>query len=122
RSAARGGGNPEVLRGAVAPDHAVRAEAGHQHVSLHAGQEQAGRAVLGDAVRADPAALPRARLMATHRAEATWEGDLASGTGRATLDSGAAGTMQVSWQQRAEGGVEGCPVSVALAGKTWTAR
>jgi len=45
--------------------------------------------------------------MATHRAEATWEGDLASGTGRVTLDSGAAGTMHVSWKQRTEGGVGG---------------
>jgi lipoyl-dependent peroxiredoxin len=44
--------------------------------------------------------------MATHRAEAVWEGDLASGSGRVELESGAAPTLNVSWRQRTEGGVQ----------------
>ena len=45
--------------------------------------------------------------MATHSAQATWEGDLASGTGRVDLDSGAASALDVSWKHRTEGGVGG---------------
>jgi osmotically inducible protein OsmC len=45
--------------------------------------------------------------MATHRAQAVWEGDLAKGTGRVDLDSGAASTLNVSWKHRTEGGVGG---------------
>jgi len=33
---------------------------------------------------------------------AHWEGDLTSGSGTATLDSGAAGPMQVTWKARSE--------------------
>ena len=33
---------------------------------------------------------------------AHWEGDLAGGSGTATLDSGAAGPMQVTWKARSE--------------------
>jgi osmotically inducible protein OsmC len=41
--------------------------------------------------------------MATeHRAHTTWEGDLASGSGVFTLDSGATGPQQVTWRARAE--------------------
>jgi osmotically inducible protein OsmC len=39
-------------------------------------------------------------LESTGRAH--WEGDLASGTGTATLDSGAAGPMDVTWKARSE--------------------
>jgi lipoyl-dependent peroxiredoxin len=45
--------------------------------------------------------------MATHRAQAVWEGDLESGVGRVDLESGAAPTMNVSWLHRTEGGVGG---------------
>ena len=45
--------------------------------------------------------------MATHSAQAVWEGDLASGTGRVDLDSGAASALNVSWPHRTEGGVAG---------------
>lgn len=41
--------------------------------------------------------------MATHRAQATWEGDLESGSGRAELDSGAVPGFDVSWKGRVEG-------------------
>jgi len=34
---------------------------------------------------------------------AHWEGDLTSGSGTATLDSGAAGPLQVTWTARSEG-------------------
>jgi osmotically inducible protein OsmC len=43
--------------------------------------------------------------MATHRAQASWEGDLAGGSGRVSLDSGTASNLDVSWQHRTEGGV-----------------
>jgi osmotically inducible protein OsmC len=39
-------------------------------------------------------------LKSTGRAH--WEGDLMSGNGTATLDSGAAGPMQVTWKARTE--------------------
>jgi lipoyl-dependent peroxiredoxin len=39
-------------------------------------------------------------LKSTGRAH--WEGDLFEGSGTATLDSGAAGPMQVTWKARAE--------------------
>ena len=45
--------------------------------------------------------------MATHRAEAVWEGDLATGAGRVDLASGTAPTLDVSWRHRTEGGVGG---------------
>jgi osmotically inducible protein OsmC len=45
--------------------------------------------------------------MATHRARATWEGDLAGGAGRVDLDSGVASGLDVSWRNRTEGGVGG---------------
>jgi osmotically inducible protein OsmC len=41
--------------------------------------------------------------MATHRAEAVWEGDLESGTGKAELKSGAVPGFDVSWKGRVEG-------------------
>jgi len=44
--------------------------------------------------------------MATHRARAVWEGDLASGVGRVSLASGTAPPLHVSWRQRTEGGVD----------------
>jgi lipoyl-dependent peroxiredoxin len=41
--------------------------------------------------------------MATkHRAQTTWQGDLASGSGVFTLGTGAAGPQPVSWRARAE--------------------
>jgi len=45
--------------------------------------------------------------MATHRAQAVWEGDLESGMGRVDLESGVAPTLQVSWRQRTGDGVPG---------------
>ena len=45
--------------------------------------------------------------MATHRAQAVWEGDLESGVGRVDLASGVAPTLQVSWRQRTGDGVAG---------------
>ena len=36
------------------------------------------------------------------RASATWQGDLLSGSGTATLDSGVAGPLPVSWPSRTE--------------------
>jgi lipoyl-dependent peroxiredoxin len=45
--------------------------------------------------------------MATHRAQARWEGDLAGGAGRVSLDSGTASDLDVSWRHRTEGGVGG---------------
>jgi lipoyl-dependent peroxiredoxin len=44
--------------------------------------------------------------MATHTAKATWEGDLAGGSGQAELDSGAAPAIDMTWKGRVEG-VEG---------------
>ena len=41
--------------------------------------------------------------MATHRAQATWEGDLGSGSGTAELASGAAPPFDVTWKGRVEG-------------------
>ena len=66
--------------------------------------------------------------MATEKtARATWEGALASGKGRFSLDSGAATDQEVTWKARAEGGEGTSPeeliaaahascVSMALAG------
>ena len=45
--------------------------------------------------------------MATHRARATWEGDLDSGSGRVSLESGVAPDLNVSWRHRTEGGAGG---------------
>jgi osmotically inducible protein OsmC len=45
--------------------------------------------------------------MATHRAQAVWEGDLAGGAGSVELQSGVASAMDVSWRHRTEGGVGG---------------
>ena len=45
--------------------------------------------------------------MATHTAQAVWEGDLASGAGSVDLESGAASGLDVSWRHRTEGGVGG---------------
>jgi osmotically inducible protein OsmC len=36
------------------------------------------------------------------RAQSVWQGDLFSGSGTTTLDSGAAGPLQVSWPSRTE--------------------
>lgn len=44
--------------------------------------------------------------MATHSAKAEWRGDLAGGSGQASLDSGAAGAIEMTWKGRVEG-VEG---------------
>jgi osmotically inducible protein OsmC len=41
--------------------------------------------------------------MATHTARATWEGDLAGGSGQAELDSGAASAIDMTWKGRVEG-------------------
>jgi osmotically inducible protein OsmC len=53
--------------------------------------------------------------MATRRAEATWEGDLASGSGRADLESGVASGLQVNWRARTEGGAETSPEELLAA-------
>jgi osmotically inducible protein OsmC len=41
-------------------------------------------------------------MAATSRAQAVWEGDLAHGSGTTTPDSGAFGTVDVSWASRTE--------------------
>ena len=41
--------------------------------------------------------------MATHRARASWRGDLESGSGKAELASGVAPPVDVSWKGRVEG-------------------
>jgi osmotically inducible protein OsmC len=53
--------------------------------------------------------------MATRRAEATWEGDLAGGSGRAELDSGVAGGLDVNWKARTEGGAQTSPEELLAA-------
>jgi osmotically inducible protein OsmC len=53
--------------------------------------------------------------MATRRAEATWEGDLAEGHGRAELESGVAGALDVNWTARTEGGAETSPEELLAA-------
>jgi osmotically inducible protein OsmC len=53
--------------------------------------------------------------MATRRAEATWEGDLADGHGRTQLESGVAGALDVNWRARTEGGAETSPEELLAA-------
>ncbi|HEX8744895.1 MAG TPA: OsmC family peroxiredoxin [Thermoleophilaceae bacterium] len=53
--------------------------------------------------------------MATRRAEATWEGSLADGSGRADLESGVATGMDVNWRARTEGGAETSPEELLAA-------
>ncbi|MDQ3934050.1 MAG: OsmC family peroxiredoxin [Actinomycetota bacterium] len=53
--------------------------------------------------------------MATRRAEATWEGSLAEGQGRAELESGVAGSLDVNWKARTEGGVQTSPEELLAA-------
>ena len=53
--------------------------------------------------------------MATRRAEATWEGGLADGHGKAELESGVAGALQVNWRARTEGGAETSPEELLAA-------
>jgi osmotically inducible protein OsmC len=53
--------------------------------------------------------------MATRRAEATWEGALADGSGKVDLESGVATGADVNWRARTEGGAETSPEEL-LAG------
>ena len=53
--------------------------------------------------------------MATRRAEATWEGALAEGQGKAQLESGVAGSLDVNWRARTEGGVQTSPEELLAA-------
>ncbi len=53
--------------------------------------------------------------MATRRAEATWEGDLADGRGRADLESGVASGLDVNWRARTEGGAQTSPEELLAA-------
>jgi osmotically inducible protein OsmC len=53
--------------------------------------------------------------MATRRATATWEGDLAEGHGKTELESGVAGALDVNWQARTEGGAETSPEELLAA-------
>ncbi|HEX8647989.1 MAG TPA: OsmC family peroxiredoxin [Thermoleophilaceae bacterium] len=53
--------------------------------------------------------------MATRRAEATWEGGLADGQGRADLDSGVATNLEVNWRARTEGGAQTSPEELLAA-------
>ena len=53
--------------------------------------------------------------MAIRRAQATWEGDLAGGSGRAELESGVAGALDVNWRARTEGGVQTSPEELLAA-------
>lgn len=53
--------------------------------------------------------------MATRRAQATWEGDLAEGRGKAELESGVAGALDVNWRARTEGGVQTSPEELLAA-------
>jgi osmotically inducible protein OsmC len=53
--------------------------------------------------------------MATRRAEAVWEGDLASGRGTADLESGLATGLPVNWRARTEGGAETSPEELLAA-------
>jgi osmotically inducible protein OsmC len=53
--------------------------------------------------------------MAVRRATATWEGDLADGSGRAELESGVAPPLDVNWRARTEGGAETSPEELLAA-------
>lgn len=53
--------------------------------------------------------------MATRRAEATWEGGLAEGSGQASLESGVASGLDVNWRARTEGGAETSPEELLAA-------
>jgi osmotically inducible protein OsmC len=53
--------------------------------------------------------------MATRRATATWNGDLAGGNGKAELESGVAGSLDVNWRARTEGGVQTSPEELLAA-------
>ena len=53
--------------------------------------------------------------MAVRRAQATWQGGLADGSGLATLESGVCGSFEVNWRARTEGGAETSPEEL-LAG------
>jgi osmotically inducible protein OsmC len=53
--------------------------------------------------------------MATRRATATWEGNLADGHGRADLESGVASGLDVNWRARTEGGAETSPEELLAA-------
>jgi lipoyl-dependent peroxiredoxin len=53
--------------------------------------------------------------MATRRATATWQGSLADGEGKAELESGVAGSLDVNWRARTEGGVQTSPEELLAA-------
>jgi osmotically inducible protein OsmC len=53
--------------------------------------------------------------MATRRAQAVWEGDLASGEGTADLESGLATGLPVNWRARTEGGEQTSPEELLAA-------
>jgi osmotically inducible protein OsmC len=53
--------------------------------------------------------------MATRRATAVWEGNLADGHGRADLESGVASGLDVNWRARTEGGAETSPEELLAA-------
>jgi osmotically inducible protein OsmC len=53
--------------------------------------------------------------MATRRATATWEGGLAEGHGKAELESSVAGSLDVNWQARTEGGAQTSPEELLAA-------
>ena len=53
--------------------------------------------------------------MATRRAEAVWEGGLSDGHGTAELESGVAGSLDVNWRARTEGGAETSPEELLAA-------
>jgi osmotically inducible protein OsmC len=53
--------------------------------------------------------------MATRRATATWEGNLADGHGKAELESGVASGLDVNWRARTEGGAETSPEELLAA-------
>ena len=53
--------------------------------------------------------------MAVRRAEATWSGGLADGSGRAVLESNVGGPLDVNWRARTEGGAETSPEELLAA-------
>ena len=53
--------------------------------------------------------------MAVRRAEATWSGSLAEGSGRTSLESNVGGPFDVNWQTRTEGGAETSPEELLAA-------
>ena len=53
--------------------------------------------------------------MATRRATATWEGNLADGHGKAELESGVASGLDVNWRARTEGGAVTSPEELLAA-------